>query len=171
MDQTTTDALIERFERLEVRCLRFERQARRWKTVGILAWIGVVMLIAAGARQDRVPKTIEAERFVLRDQDGKTRMELGTDDRKAVALFLLDQEGNRPISLGVTANGRPAMGLSQAGGNRSLTLAFTPIGTAGLTLYDKDLTPRVQVYTAPDGTPALEIRDEGNQVIFRVPEE
>ncbi len=168
MDQTTTDALIERFERLEARCLRFERQARRWKTAGSLALIGVVMLIAGGARQ---AKTVEAERFVLRDQDGKTRMELGTDDRKAVALFLLDQEGNKPISLGVTANGRPAMGLSQAGGKRSLTLAFTPIGTAGLTLYDKDLTPRVQVYTAPDGTPALEIRDEGNQVIFRVPED
>ena len=122
--------LIDRLENLEARCLRLERQARRWKTVGSLALIGFVTLIFGGARQE---KTIEAERFVLRDQDGKARMDLGTDERKNVALFLLDQEGNRPISLGVTANGRPAMGLSQAGGNRSLTLAFTPIGTAGLT--------------------------------------
>ncbi len=169
MDTITLSFVTERLERLEAKCDHLTRQTLRWKKAGALAVFGIALLIVAGAQKGAEPKVIDAERYILRDKDGKVRMELAVDERKNVGLILLDQNGNKPLSLGVTADGRPAIALSRADGKRQVTLAFTPTGTAGLALYDENLVARARLVSTGNDTPTLEIRDQGNHIVFKAP--
>ena len=69
MTETSSDALVRRIERLE-------RENRRFKRKGAAIVVGIVAVLLMG---QTVPKsrTIEAEKFVLKDKRGKVRAVLG----------------------------------------------------------------------------------------------
>jgi hypothetical protein len=110
MEESTIDALAERVDELE-------RRLRRWHRGGVaVALAGAAMLIAGGAQEGggakkpdgggdaaraEVSKVVKAERFVLLDEAGKVRAELGRAPKnKAMGLAIFDSHGANRAWLG-----------------------------------------------------------------------
>ncbi len=96
---------------LSRRLENLERENRRLKVVGsatLLSVAGVLFLGAVAAS----PKSLEAERIVVRDAQGKARMVLAVGD-EGPALTFMDQNGKLRAHLGVTKEG-PALDLLDA---------------------------------------------------------
>ncbi|HEU5117268.1 MAG TPA: hypothetical protein VFT74_11435, partial [Isosphaeraceae bacterium] len=101
--RTSTELTIEHMAgRLE----RVERSCRRWKLLNLtMATIFFSILMMGGRRADDPQGTVEAERFVLKDKNGRLRGEWTTfaDEKSDVetGLRLLDRDGNARIQLWV----------------------------------------------------------------------
>jgi hypothetical protein len=80
-------------EALTARLDRVERDARRWRAVAVaavLAWVG---LFAAGAGREEPPQEIKARRFVLQDERGRTRANLGMSPEGEPVLLFVGEGG------------------------------------------------------------------------------
>jgi hypothetical protein len=124
---------------------RLERSNRRWRGLGVLAVIALVIaggLDSVGAGNHS--RIVEAERFVLLSADGAVRAELATQD----------------------ADGQ--VGLRLMGGKSEVVLALTPPGTPRLEFRDETGTLRVALgdvsLIRPGGT--LERRPPSSLVLF-----
>lgn len=86
MNHQVIELLAERVE-----CL--ERENRRWRRGVFTLLIGGLVTVAGAAQLDNGPKVVEAERFVVRDKDGKERIRLGLSTDGSPALFLWNKVG------------------------------------------------------------------------------
>src|SRR4051794_22505709 len=94
MDEPTISVLAERLGRLEIQCGRWRRACT---LLGLLAGLGLVAGIA-GARL--LPEEVEAKRFVARDSNGNSRIEMGVHPRLDIPyLTLKDRDGTVRISI------------------------------------------------------------------------
>ena len=141
MSEPTLEMLGERLERLE-------RQNRRLKlgVLGVLVLMGSLVLMGAAAP----PKVVEAEKFVLRDDQGRERAVLDTSaDRSGFRLYdaagkkrtaielgeisLYNENETQRINLGVErvdeGNGA-AMGVLDAKGKTRIGLLTCQMGPA-----------------------------------------
>jgi len=166
-----------------------ERDNRRLRRVGVM----LVLIVASGLLMGQaVPprRTVEAERFLVRNAQGKIRAELGIFEKGVTRLRLLDTDGNARAILAVTDEGLPALAFVDRGQAR-LLVAADQDGTAGITLYDQAgkmwvaLTTlsqragllvfdqaekrRVLLGAYRDGSPEAELTDQTGKVILRVP--
>jgi hypothetical protein len=99
MNTSPNDALAGRVERLE-------RENRLMKRFGVVALSVAVAVFVAGARGADGPKVVEAERFVLRDPNGRERGSLQVNSVGTASLSLHDREDQAGIDLVVPADGR-----------------------------------------------------------------
>src|SRR5262249_48626090 len=104
MDDRRDDAIALRLERLEESHRRLDGACRRWRRVGGLSLVVAVAATAAGARLAEKIREVEAEKFVLRDPEGRVRAILGLVDG-GPRLICYDAEQRRRIGLGVLADG------------------------------------------------------------------
>jgi hypothetical protein len=177
MDKTTIDALGERLRRMERKCLR-------WRLAGGIAALGgAILLFVGGAPLARDARTVEGERFVLRDAAGKTRLLIGVGEGGPPFLRFFDGEGKARLELGLRGDGSADVSLlgrdehplaqlnSGAGDSSQLLLAgqkgrgiiglqTTPEGAGAVTGYGKDGSVRFMVFVAPDGAPSLNFFDQ-----------
>src|SRR5262249_34701894 len=121
-----------------------------------------VILVAAA--QQRTAKTVEAEKFVLVDSQGRTRAELGVKDGRTALLFsdendvgrlvlvasadraglyLLDSDANPRGFLAIAQN-KPALILQDEKGKGGIALHTSP-DRAELTICDEAGATRVQL--------------------------
>ncbi len=126
--------------------------------------------------QDKPQKVIEAERFVVMDEDGRTRAILGVVENTA-GLMLHDQNGKTRIFLSVedsprlqfsdqngnsavllTADGEPILTLYNANGTVGSSLQPAALGFSG----DKEEESGVLLSMSEDG-PLLSFNDSQNQ--------
>ena len=144
-------AIVTRLERLE-------RAQRRWRALAIVAALGVTTLGLMGQRY--AGRTVEAERFVLRDAEGRARAELLMVDNKeqSVALRFKDADGAPRLTVG-TENGAALIVLNEQGGKLRAGLVTLPHGAPGLNLYDSTGKPRAELSLNRDGAPALTFND------------
>lgn len=147
------------------RLARLERENRRMKLAGLaitLPWIAIAMAAASG-RDDgpkAIPKVVEAERFVLRDRDGKARAELFVDPDDGLAgLLLTTPDGETPIALAARPDGNAALGFRDKDGNDRGGLAVVPDGGMALMLKSQRETPRIALTIPADGTARLGLAD------------
>jgi hypothetical protein len=126
-----------------VRLDRLEREGRRWRRVALGSWLALAALLLLGQAPARTPRlasparTIEAERFVLRDARGRAGATLGWDADDTPRLALLDPAGRPRAVLAIGAGGAP-----------------------GLTLFDTDgVTVRAALVVGPDGAPGFALFD------------
>jgi len=114
---------------------RVERENRRLKrmAVGVLVLAGAVILMGQARPSNR---TIEAERFVLKDASGRirARLEMELSDRPTLAL--LDAKGFPLVSL--EAGESPSLNLCKGSCDQQVWLGTFPNGLFGLALYGKD---------------------------------
>ncbi len=156
------DNLLRRLDRLE-------RQNRRFKLAGSLMLIGFAALVLMGqAKPSNVAKVIEAEKFILRNTDGKTRGVLLISDDGNPALALFDKNGKMRVRLDASKLGFFGVGLSLFDeiGNGRAALLLTPAGMPVL-----NLTRRI-----PDAAlgltltqSSLFLTDKDDKVIWRAP--
>lgn len=119
-------SVLERLENLE-------RQNRRFKRAGLAAMVlaGATLLIGQATSQWKV----EAERFVLKDTDGKIRAELGMAGHGPL-LALYDKDGARRAVFGIAERG-PGIFFLDAIQKRRVALGVVEKGPV-LVLFDEN---------------------------------
>jgi hypothetical protein len=117
------------FARLE----KVERQNRSLRIFGSVALLGVAGALFLGLAA-APSKTVEAERFIVRDSLGKARMILAVGD-EGPALTLLDKDGKLRVNLGVDKEG-PALDLLDAAESPRAQLLITNDQGPLLNFYD-----------------------------------
>jgi hypothetical protein len=166
---TMKDVIIERLERLERECHRLRRQALPWKLAGSLALVGVVVLIIGGSSQKKIPKTIEADQYVLRDEAGKRRAVLEVCTQGHTVLSLSDKNEKPRVTLVVAADGSPVMSLDDENGHSRVSFASSKVfGGSVINLADREGKLRLGMAVRDDGgVPTLDLRDkEANRRII-----
>jgi hypothetical protein len=153
-----TRNLIERVERLE-------RQNRSLKRVGLSL---LLLLSAIGLMgQAQKNKKVEAERFVLLDEQGRERADLSIRS-KGVALVFLDEGGHKQMSLSsltdTAGHGHASLALGEGAVGARYTLGgsngdeWVKISDGGLFLAGKDTTRIVLSASGFEG-PSIEVVD------------
>jgi hypothetical protein len=157
---SVSEQLVRRIERLE----RQNQTLRRYLTVAAaLAVIGAVALTAfEAASQTRAGATVESNRFVLRNPEGKIVAALGVNSYGTANLVLLDKQERMRATIGVNDNGDPAFVLANPEGQQRLTLIHTSDGP-GMIMLDQNNKPRLLVSIEADGRGLFQIIDkDGN---------
>ena len=138
MKQLTADAQSDMERRLQ----KMEREYCFYRLAGVAIVISVAALVAMGqTKRPVISKTIESERFVLRDSAGRLRGGLAVDRDGVARLALADEKGLTHATLSVDRN-----------------------GGAGLFLTDQKGTIRAGVALLSDGTPDLGLADAKGEV-------
>jgi len=118
-------------DQLTRRLDRLERENRRLKFVGALALLGLGALTVMGqTAPTSVANTLEAERFVLRDNAGNVRATLGLRPDGTAALALADDTQQDRAVLSVTAPGQASVDLSDRAGHLRAGLGVRADGSA-----------------------------------------
>lgn len=167
MNELTMETLARRLDRVE-------RENRRLKRAGVVALAVIAAVVLMGQAIGNVAKVVEAEKFVLRDADGKGRARLESLPSGLVRLALLDKDENIQSVLGVGV-GRPSLVLagrnnktilttsflsvSGKGGKSRLTLAVLPSGEQSLVLTDNTGRTRAELAIEVDGSPTFGLFD------------
>jgi len=161
MTKTPTDTLAARLQRLE-------RQSRRlkWGAVAFAVVLGAGLLMGQ-ARPNKVAKTIEAERFVLRDRRGQKRAELLTW-RGSPTLNFLDTNGAIQVSVGLAQSRRPgleqaSLRLYSADGKNAQAVLGISHGRPSFRIFSKEGNGRVEL-TMLNGEPTIELRDKNGKL-------
>jgi hypothetical protein len=150
MDTTRFDALAERIERLE-------RENRRWRRAGMVVTLGLAALpVIAGASRDGQATVLEAQRLVLKGQDGKVYAELGVRTNKAGGtefpqLSLYDQRGKRRVDLAVWPDGSPELRFNDEDQRPRCSLAMLRDGLTQLGFNQKDGWGQLSLGSFRDG--------------------
>ncbi|MEO6809700.1 MAG: hypothetical protein ABI353_11365 [Isosphaeraceae bacterium] len=134
MPTPTIEAMAERLERLE-------RECRRWRRAGVgLALLGAVVLTLVAVRKDEGPKTVEAERFLLKDQKGTIRGEWGFVPKTDWPNFCLN-----------SVNGKHGLSMVMVGGVED---------SYQFLLHNKKGVAHLRMGVLGDGKPWLSFLDE-----------
>jgi hypothetical protein len=140
---TASDAVSARLDRLE-------RESRRWRRVALGSWLAIAALLLLGQSPTRASRptsparTVEAERFVLRDPRGRTGATLGWEGDDTPRLTLHDPSGQPRAVLAVGAGGAPGLTLFDTDGTTvRAALVVGPDGAPGLALFDPAGKPRL----------------------------
>ena len=141
MTEPTLDALTTRLERLEREC-RLSKRALRVVLVGALA-LGLM----GQAPPHRMPKSLEAEEFVLRDSRGQVRAVLGRDQSASATMLQIFGE-----------NGKPRTRLTVASD-----------GTSSLEVIDSGERVRVLLGVKDNGSPRIWLGNEAGKIVWRAP--
>jgi hypothetical protein len=143
MSFTTPDPVMVRLDRLE-------RESRRWRRVALGSWLAIAALLLLGQSPPRASRpasparTVEAERFVLRDARGHTGATLGWEADETPRLVLHDPAGRPRTVLTVGAGGAPGLTLLDADGKTvRAALVVGPDGAPGFALFDPAGKPRL----------------------------
>jgi hypothetical protein len=164
MEATMSD---ERLESVVRRVAGLEREVRRWRRAATAATLGAVALATTGYV---VPKgqVVEAQRFVLKDSEGRVRVELGGDSDKSIALRFRDVTGSPRVTLGVEDD-TAVFALSDKSGRPRVGLVTLAQGVPGLTFYDATGRARAELGLARDGEPSVSLLDARGAVSWKTP--
>jgi hypothetical protein len=177
--------LVRRLEKLE-------RQNRRFRIGALLVLLMVGSLVVIGARPANV---IQAEKFVLVDQSGRTLATLGPDANglpglsikdistgkergwlglwgrgKEVGLGLYDQNEKERSRLGILADGTTRLSISDDSGNLRAWLGQSGNGKeSGVGFYDGNEKERAWIGIAGGTTPRVIFYDAAHKESWGAP--
>ena len=153
MNQPTIEALVRRMEAVE-------RENRRWQwTVTAALAVTAAVVVLGEVIPAKIGKALVAERFVLRDAQGRYRAELGLIDGASV-LVLNDSDGMPGVALSVLPDGPRRVSLSDKEGRIRSVLTARVDGDSGLQLFDQNLVHRASLDVMEDGRPILRLADK-----------
>ncbi|MFQ5853504.1 MAG: hypothetical protein ACE5JU_23345 [Candidatus Binatia bacterium] len=156
MYDVTLGALVQRLERVE-------RYHRRLKWMGLTAFGGITVLLLTGQTiGPKVPKVVQAEKFILKDAAGRSRGEFAVVDGASM-LSLTDEDGKGGAALTVIPDGARRLELWYAQGP-SIVLAVQTDGNTGVRISHKNLMPRAALEVNPEGLPALRLAGKDSKI-------
>ena len=142
---------------------QLERSQRRFRQCGVFLFLGVgVVFLMGQAVPGNVPEVIEAQRFVVKDANGRNLAALGTDRDGAPLLVLTNLDGALGATLEVTAHRRPTLTLYDRDDHSRAALSVDGEGSPSLSLSDKTGTPRVGLAVATQGSGGLVLYGDKN---------
>jgi hypothetical protein len=131
--------------------------------------------------------TITAERFELRDKEGKLRFELGASPGKPTEMTLYDEKGVASLELGAHSAGSglivkgkddknravilfrprtgPEISLAHESGKPAISMQVVDgVSIIGLAERDGKGKPRIELYVGQNGIPGLRLLDGDHNV-------
>jgi hypothetical protein len=114
------------------------------------------------------PETVEAQKFVLVDANGKALAELGAAHGGS-GLVLLDAAGKPRAAMVLTSAGEPGLKLYDADGLVRAALMVGNDGRSGLALYDTNGKNRAALATDTAGAATLVLFDREGRVAALLP--
>lgn len=162
-------------ERIVCRVERLERENRRLKQGAVVCLVAIASVGLMGQAKKKttthpaatpapppapvLPKNIEAESFMLKDPNGKTRAELSMGGT-GPSLKLLDQNGSALVTLSLndTAPSGPFMLLSDPQHHAGLSMSVLENAGSQLSLNGESENAQAHLGATPDGT-SLELSD------------
>jgi hypothetical protein len=159
------------FSKLSRRMDQLERQNRFFKRASVLMLIVATSLLFMGqTKKQKVSNIVEAEKFILRDPQGKIRGGLAIDSQGIARLALADEEGKTHVTLSVNENGRSGLYVTDSKGLIRAGLASLPDGTPDLGLADAQGVVRVGIgFDKARRSPALVFYDSNKNAILKLP--
>jgi len=147
MNEPTMETLARRLDGVE-------RENRRLKQVGVVALAVIAAVVLMGqATGGKVAKVIEAENFIVRDEHGRKRAELGAKSGN-VGLAFYGNSGLASISLYLYQGASPSLMVVDK--HRKLAAFLSP---SGLGLQVKN-NSRAALRLDDDGSPRLVLYDK-----------
>ncbi|MFQ5804439.1 MAG: hypothetical protein ACE5JQ_16235 [Candidatus Methylomirabilales bacterium] len=165
MSGLTTEIVSHRLDRLE-------RENRWWKRIGVVALAALVAVVLMGqATLRKVPRVVEAEKFVLRDAGGSVRATFSLWENRTAALSFFNYATKKTVSaiLGTRENGVPFLYFYDKAGKNRLDLSVSPNGSPSLSLLDKEAEIRAALGSTSvemTRTGAVVKRPESSLVLF-----
>ena len=154
------------FEVLTGRVDRLERECRAWRRGAAVVAIALVALASAGAGDDPRPiEELNIKRIVVRGDDGREAIILGTQDGGPLLSVLAD--GQERLSI-AAPGGSPSISFVDAGKPR-LAFGLSPSGAPVLNFNDADQRRRISLGIFPKVGPMISVLDEANKPTFRTP--
>ncbi|HWX24518.1 MAG TPA: hypothetical protein VN083_05720 [Vicinamibacteria bacterium] len=150
---------------LEARVLKLETECRRLRGGAGLLLLALAALplmgqAKGGAARGTGNKTVEAQHFVVRDEQGQIRAQMGVNANGGVGLGFIGQ--NR-LTMGVGLDGA-ALSVIDSSGKTRILLAIRPDGTTGLDLFSAAGKPRARMSLHSDDSPAVELNSGDGHV-------
>jgi hypothetical protein len=105
------------------------------------------------------PGVVKASRFVVIDDEGRTRARLGMLPDGGASLWLLDDKENERVEVYVSREGDAGTVLKDAQGYERASLSLLSGETPAMVLTDDDEKIRTVLDVRSDGSPGLEFRD------------
>ncbi|MFO0960350.1 MAG: hypothetical protein U0800_23425 [Isosphaeraceae bacterium] len=146
MNPTETEALVVRLDRIER-----ENRYLRWIGSGLFLALAGLMAAAPGMPLGR--SRLQADRFELKDSQGRVRANLGFTREGAPGLFLLDDHGREQIAM-VAQEQSTTIDLSQQGRPR-MSMMATIDGSSTLQFFNSQSNVPSALYMWPDGASGL----------------
>jgi len=158
------DRLVARISGLETQ----NRALRRLSTilavvVGATFVVGVLHFMSPTALEFVRPNVgvIEANGFIVRDQDGAIRGRLVVEEDGRVRFSLHDLTETRRVSVSVLSGGSPGMALTDRDGQNRLAMGVANDGSSTLVFADRAGTPRTVLGLSSEESAGLSIVDAG----------
>jgi hypothetical protein len=120
-------------------------------------------LLIPGQAQGVEHDTVSVKKLLVRDDAGRTRALLGTNDEDKVLLMLADTDGNVQLEANVGNDGRPALYLKDNAQQVRATLFVSEEGNPTFSLLGSAGEPRFNGSVQGDN-PALALFDEDNAI-------
>lgn len=119
-----------------------ERRVRWLTAFCVFLALGWVLLVAQRWLR---PPVVAAERFVVRDADGRTRGEFGAN-----------------------GGGEPVLRLNNAGGKERILMGLRPDGTIEMRITDHAHEHRASMFLTPEGWPAIALMSPEGRSLVRL---
>lgn len=162
------DHVVARLDSLEAQNLALLRQNHRLKRIGAAALIlaGVVAFLGqvrTGQAGDPKPKkVVEANEFVVKDENGKTRAQMG-----AGSILLHNEDGDARLALYTNKKGGTAILIFTANDQKQqISIMHTKEGFMSLGINDKNGKTRAMLATKSDGKPFFVLQDQNQKSFF-----
>jgi hypothetical protein len=149
-EKLTINQLADRLDGLE-------RENRRLRLVGAVLFVGLVVLGVEAKCFNSRSKTIEAERFVIKDKEGRVHAEFGLSNVGLPALAMYDERGMEQVSLGVPSDHAAALTFYDRGDARVI-LDSSADASSALRFLDRDQVSHSALFMWPDGTTGMTFR-------------
>jgi hypothetical protein len=147
--------------------MNVERQ-HQYPTMAILVLLSTIFLTGE-ALTPKTERVIEAQKFVLKDSQGRVRAELSTERDEAPKLWLFDESNHRRAEFSLLANGTP--GVRFLDKDQKIRAALELVdGKAVLNLRDSESHHRAELVVTASGDPYLQLRDKDGKTFWTSPE-
>ncbi len=158
----------ERYTAVLRRVEGLENEVRRWRRAATALTLGAVALATLGGAIPR-GRIVEAQKFVLRDAEGRVRAELGpADSNRSIALRFKDEIGSPRLILGVE-NESSLLALSDRTGRPRVGVVTLADGAPGLTFYDATGRARAELGLGREGDPSAALLDARGGPVWKAP--
>ena len=161
--------VVDRLELVE----RQNRSLRGLSVVALLAAVGAATLAWMGTRPGATPanfraSSIETNRLLLRDLDGRTAGGLEVDRAGTVRLVLGAADGRSGAAF-LEVRRDSLADLTLRGPDGGVRVALIGTRLPALLLAPEGSRPTVSLQTSPTGTGSLMLADEAGRLRFRAP--
>ena len=148
---------------------KLERHNGRLRIVNYVLLAALLSIATMGANEFNVArKVIDAEKFILRDENGNIRGGFAVDPKNGSSTMVLaDKNGKVRAELIVGPDGKAGLTLADTSGKARLTVGLREDGSPDIGLADKNGTPRIGIGVVGSGLPAMVLYDDEKKPIWR----